>query len=284
VARAIDARRNRLLLAALIVSHLLVISQQVDGGGGASLLQRMVFAMLSPFQRGIASTIRGAESLWGGYVALRGARQESQHLAERVADLETELQQTRQQAAQVEKLRELLDLKKLLPLETVAAEVVARDGLPWFRTLTLNRGTEAGISLNAAVLSPTGVVGRIIAVGPRAARVQLILDRTSGVGATLERTRTTGVVSGDASGRSGLLTMAYVSALADVVEGDRVLTSGFDRIYPKGLVIGRVESVSPPAGLFKEVRVMPTARFDQLESVLVVPRASENPVLTESVR
>ena len=266
------------------MSHLLVISQQVDGGGGASLLQRIVFALLSPAQRGVASAIRGAEGLWSGYIGLRGARKDSSRLAQRVADLETELQQTRQQAAQVEKLRELLELKKLLPLETVAAEVVARDGLPWFRTLTLNRGKEAGIALNAAVLSPTGIVGRIIAVGPRAARVQLILDRSSGVGAILERTRTTGVVSGDASGKSGLLTMSYVSSLADVVEGDRVLTSGFDRIYPKGLVIGRVESVSPPAGLFKEVRVMPTARFDQLENVLVVRSAAEAATLTESVR
>jgi rod shape-determining protein MreC len=284
VARAIDAHRNRLLLAALVVSHLLVISQQVDGGGGSSLLQRMVFAVLSPFQRGVASVIRGAENVWSGYVGLRGARKDSGRLALRVADLETELQETRQQAAEVEKLRELLDLKKLLPLETVAAEVVARDGLPWFRTLTLNRGVEAGIALNAAVLSPTGVVGRIIAVGPRAARVQLILDRNSGVGAVLERTRITGVVSGDASGKSGLLSMAYVSSLADVAAGDRVLTSGFDRIYPKGLVIGQVESVNSPAGLFKEVQVMPTARFDQLESVLVVLRSAETPVLTESVR
>lgn len=284
MARALDARKNGFLLAALIVSHLVVISQQVDGGGGASLLERLVLNALSPFQRGAAAGIRGLALLWNGYVDLRGARQEEERLAQRVKGLEAELQETRPQVEESGRLREVLDLKKMLPLDTIAAEVVARDGLPWFRTITLDRGREAGITVNAAVLSPTGVVGRVVAVGSKVARVQLILDRDSGVGAILERSRAPGVVSGDASGKSGLLTMKYVSTLTDVVAGDRVVTSGLDRIYPKGLVIGRVESVSPPAGLFKEVRVTPSARFDLLETVLVVRSVPEKPKFTDSVR
>ena len=284
MARALDARKNRFLLAALIVSHLVVISQQVDGGGGASLLERLVLNALSPLQRAAAAGIRGVALLWSGYVDLRGARQEQERLAERVKGLEAELQEARPQIEESERLREALALKKMLPLDTVAAEVVAREGLPWFRTITLNRGREAGITVNAAVLSPTGVVGRVVAVGSRVARVQLILDRDSGVGAVLERSRAPGVVSGDASGKSGFLTMKYVSTLTDVVAGDRVVTSGLDRIYPKGLVIGRVESVSPPAGLFKDVRVTPSARFDLLETVLVVRGVGEKPVFTDSVR
>jgi rod shape-determining protein MreC len=284
VARVLDARKNRLLLGAFVVSHLVVISQQVDAGGGTSLLERTVLDVLSPLQRAAASGLRGVAALWHGYVGLRGSRQESEKLAERVASLEAELQETRQQVEESSRLREVLELKKVLPLDTVAAEVVARDGIPWFRTLTLNRGREAGIDLNAAVLSPTGVVGRVVAVGSRVARVQLIVDRDSGVGAILERSRAPGVVSGDASGKSGSLTMKYVSTLADVAAGDRVVTSGLDRIYPKGLVLGRVESVSPPVGLFKDVRVTPSARFDLLETVLVVRGAPEEGSLTESVR
>lgn len=284
MARALDARKNGFLLAALIVSHLVVISQQVDGGGGASLLERIVLNALSPLQRGAAASIRGVALLWKGYVDLRGVRQEQERLADRVKSLEAELQEARPQVEESGRLREFLDLKKVLPLDTVAAEVVARDGLPWFRTLTLNRGREAGIAVNAAVLSPTGIVGRVVAVGSRVARVQLIVDRDSGVGAILERSRAPGVVSGDASGKSGFLTMKYVSTLTDVAAGDRVVTSGLDRIYPKGLVIGRVESVSPPAGLFKDVRVTPSARFDLLETVLVVRGAPEKAALPDSVR
>jgi rod shape-determining protein MreC len=284
MAHVLDARRNRLLLAVFIVSHLVIISQQVDGGGGASLLERLVFDVISPFQRGTASVLRGAGALWRGYLDLHGAREENAVLSGRVAALESELQQVRQQAEESSRLREALDLEKILPIRTVAAEVVARDGLPWFRTITLDRGRRAGIQLNAAVLSPTGVVGRVIAVGSRAARVQLILDRDSGAGAMVERSRVPGVVSGEASGKSGFLTMKYVAALADVNVGDRVVTSGLDGIYPKGLVIGRVESVSPPAGLFKDVRVTPSARFNLLETVLVVREDASEASLDDSVR
>jgi rod shape-determining protein MreC len=287
VARVIDARKSRLLLAGLVVSHLIVISQQVDGGGGASLLERVVFDLLAPLQSLVAAGLRGTQAGWAGYVDLRGVRERNRELEARLAGLETELEDARQRAGESDRLREMLDLKKAFPLETVAAHVVARDGLPWFRTLTLDQGTASGITLNAAVLSPTGVVGRVIAAGPRAARVQLLLDRDSGVAALSERSRVTGIVSGHVgTGGTGNtdLTMKYVSSLADVVVGDRILTSGLDRIYPKGLVIGRVRAVGPAAGLFKEVVVAPSAQFEHIESVLVVRGKPEPILLTESVK
>jgi rod shape-determining protein MreC len=287
VARVLDARRSRLLLAALVVTHLVVISQQVDSGGGVSLLERGVFALLSPLQLAVASALRGIGALWAGYVDLRGVRVENAQLERRLADTLAELEQERQRSLEAPRLREMLDLRAALPLETVAAEVAARDGVPWFRTLTLDKGRDAGIALNAAVLSPTGVMGRVVALGRRASRVQLLLDRESGVGALIERTRVTGIVSGQAwlgdEGKTDLV-MKYVSSLADVVVGDRVLTSGVDGIYPKGLVIGRVRLVGVPAGLFKEVTVTPSAQFDNIETVLVVRGAREAPAITESVR
>jgi rod shape-determining protein MreC len=129
------------------------------------------------------------------------------------------------------------------------------------------------------VISPTGVVGRVIAVGPRAARVQVLLDRDSGAGVLIERSRVSGVVSGQViqpeTGAADLL-LKYVSERADVAEGDVVVTSGFDRIYPKGLVVGRVSYVGEGSGLLKEIRVEPSARFDRLEEVLVVLRLQES--------
>jgi rod shape-determining protein MreC len=287
VALVIDARKSRLLLAALVVSHLIVISQQVDGGGGASLLERVVFDLLSPLQRAVAAAMRAAQAAWTGYVDLRHVRQDNSRLLDHLAAVEADLDGERQRAGEAARLRDLLDLKKAFPLETIAAEVVARDGTPWFRTLTLDRGSAAGIELNAAVMSPTGVLGRVIAVGPRAARVQLLLDRDSGVAVLIERSRVTGVVSGQLGAESSAkntLFMKYVSALADVAVGDRILTSGLDRIYPKGLVVGRVLAIGPSAGLFKEVQVSPSARFDQVELVLVVRGHPAPTTLTESVR
>jgi len=287
VAKVVETRRSRLLLAALVVSHLVVISHQVDAGGGASLLERVLFEIFSPVQTAVARVVAGVSSAWSGYVALHGVREQNSAMQSRLQAMELELDQTRQRASESERLRELLALKQAIPLPTVAAEVVAREGLPWFRSVTLDKGTRDGVALDAPVSSASGVVGRVIAVGPRAARVQLLLDRDAGVGVLLERSRATGVASGQVgledAGHSELL-MKYVSVLADVAPGDRVLTSGLDRIYPKGLVVGRVRSVGASSGLFKEVLVTPTARFEELEGVLVVTATGEPLTLTESVR
>jgi rod shape-determining protein MreC len=287
VAKALETRNSRFLLAALVVSHLLIISHQVDVGGGTSLLERTAFGVLSPLQSAVARLVAGIRSAWSGYLGLRGVRQDNALLQSRLSALELELSAARHQAEESARLRELLDLRQALPFETVAAEVVAREGLPWFRSVTIGRGQLDGVTLDAPVISPSGVVGRVVSLGPSAAKVQLLLDRDAGVGVVLERSRVSGVVSGQvglADSGSPELLMKYVAALADVQAGDRVLTSGLDRIFPKGLVVGRVGSVGAASGLFREVTVLPSARFDALEAVLVVKKPAENLALTESVR
>jgi rod shape-determining protein MreC len=278
VALAVDTRKNRFLLIGLVLLHFAAISHQVDGGDRLSLLQRGLFSLLSPLQRGMSAVVGGVREVWNGYGFHRETYAENRRLEERLRYLETMLQERSHLAHEAERLRELLGLREILPMETLVADVVSRDGVPWFRTLTINRGTSDGVALNAPVISPTGVVGRVIAVGPRAARVQILLDRDSGAGVLIERSRVSGVVSGQVvqpeTGTADLL-LKYVSERADVAEGDVVITSGFDRIYPKGLVVGRVSYVGEGSGLLKEIRVEPSARFDRLEEVLVVQRPKE---------
>jgi rod shape-determining protein MreC len=280
VAVLIDTRRSRFLLVALVASHLVVISHQVDAGGGASLLERGVFTVLFPFQWAVAASLRGVRWAFTSYVDLRGVRGSNERLEERVRYLELLLQEKQGQVREAERLREVLALKQILPLDTVTAEVVARDGLPFFRVLTIDKGRQNGVRLEAPVISPTGVVGRVIKLGPRGAQVQLLLDSQTAVAVLIERSRVTGIVSGQvglAEGNATDLLMKYVPALADVKIGDVVVTSGLDRIYPKGLAVGRVRSVTDASGLFKDIRVEPSARFDRLEEVLVLltPPADE---------
>jgi rod shape-determining protein MreC len=282
VAVVVDTRRSRIVLVILILLHFAAISHQVDGGQGLSLLQRGVLALLSPLQSGMGVAVRGVRELWDGYGFHRETYRQNRRLRERVRYLETMLQERSHRAREAERLRELLGLREILPLETVAASVISRDGEPWFRSLTIDEGSSSGVRLNAPVMSPTGVVGRVIAVGPRAARVQVLLDRDSGAGVLIERTRVSGVVSGRvAPAEVGVeeLVMRYVPQRADVTTGDVVVTSGVDDIYPKGLVVGRVSYVGEGAGLLKDVRVQPSARFDKLEEVLVVLR-EDRPVET----
>jgi rod shape-determining protein MreC len=283
----VDTRRSRVLLAVLVLAHLVAISNQVDGGGGASLLQRWTLSLLSPAQSALAGLVRGVGSVWTSYVGLRGVHRENQRLAGRLRELEQELQQRREQAEEATRLRALLDLKQIMPVQSIVAHVIARDGTPWYRTVTIDKGSADGVALNASVLSPTGVVGRVIRLGAHAARVQLLIDQQSGAGARIERSRITGVVSGisqrgkegegagaeahrDKVPPCGDLAMKYVAMLSDVVPQDVVVTSGLDRIYPPGLLIGRVCLVRTGPGLFKEIVVASSARFDSLEEVMVV--------------
>jgi rod shape-determining protein MreC len=272
---AAPLRQSRILLLGLVLAHLAAISHQVDGGGGVSLLQRGALTLLTPLQNGLNALLAGAVESWRAYGFHRQTYEQNRQLELRVRQLETELEVREHGASESERLRELLGLRKALPFETLAAQVVSRDGVPWFRTLTLDKGQSDGVVLNAPVLSPTGVVGRVFAVGPHAARVQVLLDRDSGAGVVVERSRAAGVVSGQVTGPDSAsedLVMKYVEDRADVVVGDVVVTSGLDRIYPKGLVVGRVRSVKKGAGLFQEIRVEPSARFSRLEEVLVVRR------------
>lgn len=287
MAKAVENRHSRLLLAGLVVSHLVIVSHQVDTGGGTSLLERTAFLALAPIQRSVAAAIRLLEAGWSGYVGLRGVHDENARLAARTRDLELELERSRSLAEESARLRELLDLKAALPYESVSAEVLSRDGTPWFRGVTIDKGSADGVRLQAPVISPSGIVGRVVKLGAQAARVQLLLDRDAAIGALIERTRVNGVLAGQvgfADRGTADLVMRYVPALAEVAVGDRVLSSGLDRIYPKGLVVGRVRSVGAASGLFREVVVTPSARFDQLEQVLVLKLPDQDVTLTESVR
>jgi rod shape-determining protein MreC len=278
MAQAVSARRSRFLFVVLVLAHLAAISHQVDGGGGLTLLQRSLLATLSPLQRGVDNVVGGAAEAWRGYGFHRETYVENRRLVARLRELETELQARSPRVQEADRLRELLELRRALPLQTIAAQVVGKEGVPWFRTLTLDHGERDGVTLDAPVLSPTGVVGRVFAVGPHAARVQVLLDRDSGAGVMIERSRVSAVVAGQVTGpTSGTedLLLKYVPERADVVVGDVVVTSGLDRIYPKGLVVGRVRFVGKGSGLFRDIRVEPSARFDRLEEVLVVRRTPE---------
>jgi rod shape-determining protein MreC len=281
-----EPRRGTSLFVVLILVHLIAISHQVDSGGG-SLLERGVFSLFSPVQNGVAAAVYAVESTWKGYVDLRGVRAENARLQERLHVLELTLQRKQHLAREAERLREVIGLQQKLPMETVVAQVVARDGVPWFRTFLINRGEKHGVELNKPVLSSTGVIGRVIGVGPYAAKVQLLLDRDASVGVLFARTRVTGVTRGqvglaDAGARD--LIIWYVPSLADVVLGDVVVTSGLDRIYPKGLMVGRVVRVGAGAGLFKEIYVSPSTQFDAVEEVLVVKTIPEDLSTPEGVQ
>lgn len=263
-------RRAAPLLVVALLGHLVLVSLQVNTTGGVTVFSSLVFGVYGGIQRTVAGVAGGVKGTWTHYVGLWNVQEENARLRDEINRLEIQLQAQRALALRGERLEALLGVQQNLPQRTLAAEVVAGDATSWFRTVTINRGRADGVAPDMAVLSPRGIVGRVVgrpAPTNRAARVQLLVDRNAAAAALIERSRAGGVVVGD---DGVMLRMDFVSTLADVQVGDVVVASGLDGIYPKGFVIGEVIAVEKGAGLYQEVRVKPAVDFAGVEEVLVV--------------
>jgi rod shape-determining protein MreC len=264
-------QRPGIVLGVAVVLHVILISTQVTTATGMPVLRTVTFGAFSEVQRLLTGAVTGVQDVWSGYVALRTVKDENEALRQQLQDLQIRLQQERALAQRTEDLRQLLELRQRAELETTAAEIIAGGASPEFRSVTIDKGTRDRLQADMAVLSPSGVVGRVILPSPRASTVQLLIDRNAAAGALLERTRAQGVVVGVGGDE---LRMDYVPGTADVRAGDLVITSGIDGIYPKGFVIGTVEAVERGPGTYHEIRVRPSVDFSRLEEVLVVLTAA----------
>lgn len=260
------SQRPLLVLAGAIVLHVILISAQVSTTAGIPFIQVVTFGVFSEVQRGTMTSVDSVRGVWSGYVALRDAQTENEVLRRELQQLQVRLQEERAQAQRAENFRQLLELRERAGVETVAAEVIAGPATIEFRDMTIDKGSSDGVQREMAVISPAGVVGRVILSSPRAARVQMLIDLNAAAGAMIERTRAQGLVVGRGSG----LRMEYVPGTADVKPGDLVITSGIDKIYPKGFVIGTVETVERGTGTYHDITVRPAVDFSRLEEVLVV--------------
>lgn len=260
-------RRTGYLFLAVIVGHVILISTQVTTKRGVPMLEEAVFGIFSEVQRGANTVMGGVRTSWQDYFALQQVRSENEQLKQQVADLRVRLQQERGLAQQSQSLQKLLELKTGTALSTTGANVIAGGASPEFRTMTIDKGTRDGLHADMAVIAPAGIVGRVIQPSGRASKVQLLIDRNAAAGALIERTRAQGVVLGTGADE---LRMDYVAGSADVKAGDIVVTSGIDGIYPKGFVIGQIQSVRRAAGEYSAILIKPAVDFSSLEAVLIV--------------
>jgi rod shape-determining protein MreC len=276
------SQRPLLILAGAVVLHIILISAQVNTTAGIPFIQVITFGTFAEVQRGTMKSFDSVRGVWTNYVALRNAQVENERLKRELQTLQVQFQQERAEAQRTESLRQLLELRKRSELATVASEVIAGPATPEFRDMTIDKGGSDGVNRDMAVISPAGVVGRVILPSPRASRVQMLIDRNAAAGAMIERTRAQGIVIG----QGDTLRMDYVSGTSDVKVGDLVVTSGIDKIYPKGFVIGTVEVANRGQGSFYEVTVRPAVDFSRIEEVLVVttppPAITAEQIATEA--
>jgi rod shape-determining protein MreC len=209
--------------------------------------------------------------VWDGYFGLRWAHQENQQLKQELAKARLTVLEQRAQALRASELEKLLAVRERTPLRTVAANVIAGDATGIFRTVTIDKGSSSGLRKDMAVIAPSGVVGRIVEPPPLyAAQVQLLIDREAGAGAIIERSGVGGVVVGSDRDSELPLDLQFVSNLSDAKEGDRLVTSGLDGIFPRGILIGSLTRVEKGVGLYKRIAVTPAVDFAEVGSVLVV--------------
>jgi len=202
---------------------------------------------------------------------------QNESLKRKVAQLEGELVRLQELEYENERLRRLLDFKSNMHggYELVTAAVIARDPGNWFGTITLNKGSRDNIKKNMPVLTPCGLVGRVMAVSNNAAEVLLITDPRSGVGALIQENRVPGVVEGVANS-SGYIRMIHIREDAPVEKGQTVVTSGMGGSFPKGIPVGTVVDVRKVAsGLLKEALLRPFVDFNRLEEVFILTGVDE---------
>lgn len=263
------------VLALVLFIQVLALGVQVkrpNESGSVSLIRIWTIRTITPLQKFLVGTHDWVADTWHNYFWVRSLRTQNERLQDENWRLRMEQVRMLQDASQAQRLQALLNFKEQYVSETVAAQVIGTSGSETSRVLYIDRGSNDGIKSDMAVITPTGVVGKVMRVFPATSQVLEINDQTSGIGTILEKSRLQGILKGTPSGDALL---HYIMSDEKVEVGEMVLTSGGDRIFPKGLPVGRVVSVNPGTDMFLNIRVKPSARLDRIEEVLVITKIDE---------
>ena len=230
--------------------------------------QSLLLEVTVPVQKVLLAPVDAASSAWTRYVDLVGVRDENDRLRERLRELEDANLQFREALVASGHLERIASMRDDFEVEMLPAEIVGLDVSPWFRSVLVDRGHGHGVRSGSPVLTDQGVVGLVTATSANAARAMLLLDRQSAIDGVVQRSRARGVVRGTGTGE---LEFEFVVRGSDVREGDVVITSGMGGVFPKGLRIGVVRSVSDPGGRLLQTAVLaPAVDFGRLEQTFVM--------------
>jgi rod shape-determining protein MreC len=270
--------RELILVAFLLLVPLGVFLANAKNPADRSWLDRAVLTVTSPVERVLAWAVTGVLEAWDGYVALRRARERATGLSREVDALRMERDRLLQERAEAERLRRLLGLAEAAPeADHLGARVIGvRLGPSGRQILTLDRGADQGVGRLMPVVVADGLLGRIHSVTGSTAEVLLLVDTYSSIAVRVERTRARANVRG--TGKPGGARLEYALRTEDVIEGDLLVTSGTDGVFPRGLVVGRVTQLRRrPQGLFLEAAVIPAVDPTRVEEVLVLagPKAAD---------
>jgi rod shape-determining protein MreC len=273
--------RNLLVLLVMLLVQVLGLAVQVHrsesgrmsvdarDNSGVRLIRLWANALVTPPERIVHFLGHGVVSTWENYVDLRHVRAQNKDLQITVDRLRLEQAALLEDARQGQRLQALMNFQEKYIYKTLNAQVLGTSGTDQSRVVNIDKGKEAGLEHDMAVITPDGIVGKVRDVFPRSAQVILINDQTSGAGVILETTRIRGILRGNAAGQPQI-----VGIMADsrIQPGEKVLTAGGDEIFPRGLPVGVVEKVvrDPDQDGFIKIIVKPAAHLDRLDEVMII--------------
>jgi rod shape-determining protein MreC len=264
-------------LLAVVAVQVLLLSLQITRTNNVRLIRYWAVEAFDPLERSLGGMMNVASTAYRTYQHLWHAEQENQELHIQLVAAQVQIQRLGEQAGESERLRTLLEFKNQLGFQTLAAEVIASSlgnlaSNPGENSnaIYIDKGSDAGLTTDLAVITPDGVVGKILAVFPHSAQVLLITDPSSGVGVTLAQSRVQGILKGGANSSCDI---HYVMNEEVVTRGEVVVTSGLDQVYPKGLPVGAVTNFGD-GNIYKTITVKPSVDLNRLEMVLVVLKAT----------
>lgn len=253
-----------------ILAALIFYSLNIPHKRDANFIERGVMMVLSPVMKPAARVSGFFEDAWDNYINLVDVRLENLRLRDEIKGLNTRIVTAQEVLLANQRLEKLLDVKNTIAAPSLTVSVIGEDLSSWFRTLVVDQGSSSGIAEGMAVVAADGAVGQIVKVAPTTSRVLLLTDHTSGIAATIQRSRARGVVKGKSE---GLCSLEFTTREEDVKVGDVVITSGIGGVFVKGIPIGEVTMVKRGEyGIFQTVTIRPFVNISHLEEALVVLR------------
>jgi rod shape-determining protein MreC len=269
----ISRHRSFFVLLAVLMAQLVLLSVQVTRDRSVPLAKVWAVSALAPAELVLRGVADGLTGVWAAVRDLGRSQRTERELNARLAADDAQIRELSLKGSENDRLRALLDFKAHAPYNSVAAEVIGSSPGESSNAVLIDKGSDAGLMTDFPVVTPDGVAGKVVAVYPHSAQVLLITDAAAGAGVLLEQSRVQGVLKG--SGRA-LCRLEYVMNDATVSPGDKVVTSGMDRVFPKGLPVGTIVKADD-GNIYKNVVVKPFVALDRLEAVLVVVSKQPTP-------
>jgi rod shape-determining protein MreC len=273
--------RNLIILVGVLFAQMLGLAVQVKrttDTESTRLIRVWTVSAVTPFEKGLVWIRTSTYNIWHNYAYLRGVRQENRDLKAEIERLRIEQVRLKEDADQARRLQALLSFKEEFISKTLPAQVIGTTGSELSRAVYIDKGSRDGLEHDMPVITADGVVGKVLQVFKSTSLVLLLNDQTSGVGAILEKSRVQGVVKGTATGE---VFLDRILNDQQVEPGEKVLTAGGDRIFPKGLALGTVTKVTPGQDVFLNIRVKPAVNPSRLEEVLVITKREEKQAVAD---